>query len=209
MLLCDSAQTVSRERTPEGFLRIRARIARVGVHDYKAGEIGGPPGASPDKIVRVYRPVGAVFDPASMASFAAKPVTLDHPPAMVDSANWKRFAVGHSGAAVSREGDHLAADLIITDAAAVARAEAGAELSNGYWADFVFTPGWTSSGEPYDAVQRNIRGNHIALVDSGRCGPSCRLDGAATLRREIPPDLSLAAARPGRPRVAKPTTGAW
>ncbi len=94
---------------------------------------------------------------------------------MIDSANWKTFAVGHSGASVTREGDHLATELVITDAAAVARAEAGAELSNGYWADFVFAPGKTPNGEDYDAVQRNIRGNHIALVDQGRCGPTCRL----------------------------------
>lgn len=179
MLLYDSAVAVSRERTPEGFLRLRARIARSGLHDYKAGEIGGPPGAAPDTTVRVYRPIGAVFDPASMASFAGKPVTLDHPPAMVDSANWKHFAVGHSGASVTRDGDHLSTDLVITDATAVARAEAGAELSNGYWADFVFKPGRTPAGEPYDAVQQNIRGNHIALVDAGRCGPTCRLDAPA------------------------------
>ncbi len=136
--------------------------------------------------MRVYRPPDEVFDPASLASFAGKPVTLDHPPAMVDSGNWKSFAVGHSGAAVARDGDHLATDLVITDAPAVAKAEQGSELSNGYWADFDFTPGLTPDGEPYDAVQRNIRGNHIALVDQGRCGPSCAgvtagSDAAATI----------------------------
>ncbi len=80
MFLHDAATAVSRELTPEGFLRVKARIGRSGLHDYKAGEIGGPPGAAPDTVVRVYRPVGAVFDAASMASFGGKPVTLDHPP---------------------------------------------------------------------------------------------------------------------------------
>ncbi len=173
MLIHDQATPLSRRRTPEGFLQMRARIGRAGIQDYRAGEIGGPAGAASDSPVRVYRPPVEVFNPASLASFAGKPVTLDHPPAMVDSGNWKQVAVGHSGSSVERDGQHFATDLVVTDAAAVARAEAGSELSNGYWADFDFTPGLTPEGEPYDAVQRNIRGNHIALVDQGRCGPTC------------------------------------
>ena len=173
MLVHDRATPLARRRTPEGFLEMRARIGRAGLHDYRAGEVGGPPGAAPDAPVRVYRPPAQVFDPASMESFAGKAVTLDHPPAMVDSGNWRDHAVGHSGQGVVRDGDHVAADLFIADAAAVAKAEAGAELSNGYWADFDFTPGVTPEGERYDAVQRNIRGNHIAIVDKGRCGASC------------------------------------
>ena len=173
MLVHDQATLLAQKRTPEGFLHIKARIGRAGLQDYKAGEIGGPPGAPPEASVRVYRPPEEVFDPASLASFAGKPVTLEHPPAMVDSGNWKQFAVGHSGGSVSRDGDHLATDLVVTDAAAVDKAQAGSELSNGYWADFDFTPGLTPEGEPFDAVQRKIRGNHIALVDQGRCGPSC------------------------------------
>lgn len=175
MLIHDRATPLQRRRTPEGFLEMRARVGRAGLHDYRAGEIGGPPGLPAEAPVRVYRPPAEVFDPASMASFAGKPVTLGHPPAMVDSGTWRDVAVGHSGQGVVRDGDHVAADLVVTDAAAVARAEGGSELSNGYWADFDFTPGLTPEGEPYDALQRNIRGNHIALVDRGRCGPSCAL----------------------------------
>ena len=141
MFVHDQATPLSRRRTPEGFLHLKARIGRAGLQDYKAGEIGGPPGVAPDTNVRVYRPPDEVFAPASLASFASKPVTLDHPPGMVDSGNWKRFAVGHAGEAVAQDGDHVATDLVLTDAEAVAKADAGAELSNGYWADFHFTPG--------------------------------------------------------------------
>ena len=180
MLIHDSAAATSRTLTPEGFLRVRARIARSGVHLYRAGELGVPDGFAPDGDVRVYRPPDQVFEPDAMASFAGKPVTDRHPPLMVDARNWKRYAIGHSGPEVTREGDHLAADLLITDADAVARAEGGAQLSNGYYADFDFAPGLTPEGEPYDAVQSNIRGNHIALVDAGRCGESCRIGDVAT-----------------------------
>lgn len=178
MLIHDTATAAARTRTPEGFLKVRARIARTGIHLYRAGELGAPDAWDRDGTVRVYRPPEAVFDPEAMRSFALRPVTDEHPPAMVDATNWKRYAVGQSGAAVERDGDHLVADLLITDAEAVRRAEDGAELSNGYLADFDFTPGTTPDGESYDAAQSNIRGNHIALVTAGRCGASCRVGDA-------------------------------
>ena len=179
MLIHDTAIAAARTRTPEGFLKVRARIARTGIHLYRAGELGAPDAWDRDGTVRVYRPPESVFDPEAMGSFALRPVTDEHPPAMVDATNWKRYAVGQSGAAIERDGDHLVADLLITDAEAVRRAEDGAELSNGYLADFDFTPGTTPDGESYDAVQSNIRGNHIALVTAGRCGASCRVGDAA------------------------------
>lgn len=175
MFIRDAAAATSHDVTPEGFLRVRARIGRTGLHDYRAEELGNPVGFRPGQTVRVYRSPEEVFDPASMASFQAKPVTDDHPPQMVDARNWKRYAIGHSGHDVSRDGDHLATDLLIADAGAAGRALAGAELSNGYHADFVFAAGTTPDGDPFDAVQRNIRGNHIALVEAGRCGGSCRI----------------------------------
>ena len=178
MLIRDVAAATSKEVTPEGFLRVRARIGRSGLHDYRAAELGRPQGFAPRDLVRVYRPPEEVFDAASMASFGAKPVTLDHPPGMVDASNWRRYAIGQSGHAVTREGDHLATDLLIADQGGIERALAGAELSNGYVADFIFEPGETPEGDPYDAVQRSIRGNHIALVDAGRCGASCRIGDA-------------------------------
>lgn len=174
MIIRDQAAAIAHAMTPEGFVRLRARIGRAGLHEYSAAELGTPAGFAPQDRVRVYRPPAEVFDPASMASFAGKPVTDDHPPAMVDAGNWRRYAVGHAGEQVVQDGDHLATDLVIADATAADRARAGAALSNGYHADFVFEPGTTPDGEPYDALQRNIRGNHIALVEDGRCGDSCR-----------------------------------
>lgn len=193
MFIRDAAAVTSREVTPEGFLRVRARIGRSGLHDYRADEIGSPAGFAPGDTVRVYRPPDEVFDEASMASFRSKPVTLDHPPEMVDARNWKRYAIGQSGHEVTREGDHLVTHLLIGDAAGAERALAGAQLSNGYYATFDVEPGTTPEGEPYDAVQRDIRGNHVALVDAGRCGGTCRVGDADAcgcgtvedLRREL------------------------
>ncbi|MDE9566872.1 DUF2213 domain-containing protein, partial [Xenorhabdus bovienii] len=43
------------------------------------------------------------------------------------------------------------------------------ELSPGYRCRYEFTPG-LFEGEHYDAIQRDIRGNHLALVEEGRTG---------------------------------------
>jgi hypothetical protein len=52
-----------------------------------------------------------------------------------------------------------------------------AELSVGYYARLDDAPGTTPEGETYDAIQREIRGNHLALLPAGqaRGGRSVRL----------------------------------
>ena len=53
------------------------------------------------------------------------------------------------------------------------------ELSLGYTADVEMVSGFTNRGEQYDAIQRNIRVNHVALVDQGRANQELRIgDGA-------------------------------
>ena len=49
------------------------------------------------------------------------------------------------------------------------------ELSGGYACDLAIEDGTTPAGEAYQAVQRNIRGNHVALVDHARAGPDARI----------------------------------
>ena len=48
------------------------------------------------------------------------------------------------------------------------------ELSLGYFCEYDLTPG-EYHGVHYDAVQRGLRGNHIALVDNGRMGHDVRV----------------------------------
>jgi hypothetical protein len=59
------------------------------------------------------------------------------------------------------------------------------ELSCGYTCDLDPTPG-EYQGERYDAIQRNIRGNHVALVTRGRAGPTARirLDAEGAVMKE-------------------------
>lgn len=162
--------------TPEGFLDCSAKISRVGIQEYYAFELGELfTDRDAFSIIRVYRPADEVFKSAALDSFSRKPVTVGHPWDGVNASNVKDVQVGFSGEKMERQGDFMVGTLRIQDAGAVNRVQRGeGELSAGYSCDVTREAG-TFEGQAYDAVQRNIIGNHIALVDAGRCGPLCRV----------------------------------
>lgn len=160
------------KRLADGRLRAEGWVSRCGVFEYRDSD---------GKVRREYRPPDEVFHQDALASFASVPVTDDHPPESISSKNARKFTVGMIGEVIRRDGDHIAASLVIFDDATIAKMERGkVQLSCGYVADVVVEDGVTPDGERYDAVQRNIRGNHVALVDVGRAGPSAsvRMDAA-------------------------------
>jgi hypothetical protein len=175
--------------TKEGFLLCEGvPIARTTERDapmmYAPGEV--PVSAGPDGIIKVDRLSGDVFDPVAMASFTGKPVVRRHPPdGDVNPVNWKDLAVGivqNPRRGEGFEDDLLLADLLVTDADAIAAVRNGErEVSCGYDADYEETG-------PGRARQLNIIGNHVALVEHGRCGPRCSIGDNAmpmTLKERI------------------------
>jgi hypothetical protein len=113
-----------------------------------------------------------VFAPNTVASFEGKPVTLDHPEEFVTPESWRELSRGVAQNLRRGEGkssDLLLADLLITDKEAIAAVRNGLrEISCGYDADYEETA-------PGVGRQINIIGNHVALVDRGRCGPRCKI----------------------------------
>lgn len=112
-----------------------------------------------------YRPPDEAFDQESLDSIKGKPITLGHP-GMVSADNADKMPI--IGAAVSggyRDGEAIRADITIFQLPTDAR-----ELSCGYSLDLDESPGVTPAGEHYDAIQRNVRVNHIAVVAKGRAG---------------------------------------
>lgn len=169
----------SRVTLDNGFLKVRAKLSRTGIQEYLAAELGLTD-RPPNTVIRVWRPDEEVFKPESMASFAGKPVTDNHPANGVTKDNAKSLMRGWSGEKVDQEGIFTAADLIIADAGLIAKVEAGkVEISNGYGCELELRSGTTPGGETFDAIQRNIFGNHIAVVDAGRCGADCRIQDHA------------------------------
>lgn len=155
-----------------GAYRFRATVARTGLQTYH--DAAGRP-------IREYRDQSEVFAAESLESLGSVAVTVNHPPEGVDSETWRSDAVGHVSdrepRRVTIDGeDWIEADLIVSDAATLKRIEAGdlVEISMGYTADVVF------DADPqgrYDAVQRNIRFNHAALLppNHARAGRQARL----------------------------------
>ena len=156
-------------KTPQGGLIVDANLSRVGVFKYQM-----PDGS----VRREYRPQDEVFNPDSMNSFAHAPVTDDHP-GRVDANNWRKVAVGHVAGAPGRKDRFLAGTLHIQHADTIAKIEKGelVELSCGYECRVDPTSGVSPEGETYDAIQRDVRGNHVALGPKGwgRAGPEVRL----------------------------------
>lgn len=184
MLIIDTVSLGDARTTADGYMVADARIARTGIQQYLGSEMGRPDLS----VVRVYRPEDEVFAKDALASMAHRPVTLDHPAEPVTAANWKVHSVGQVGADVARDGEFVRVPLVLMDQAAIDAVRAGKrQLSVGYMAEIDWTAGVTADGKPYDAVQRRIRANHLAVVDAARAGPACRIgDSWSTRNSEIP-----------------------
>ena len=163
----DRASYKKPTRQANGYLRADATLTRIGVFEYQLAD---------GTTRRELRLPEEVFHADSLSSFSMVPVTDEHPPEALTAENTRKFQVGMVGEHPRADGDHVLASILITDKAIVADIETGKrrELSCGYNCDLEATPGeW--NGQRYDAIQRNIRGNHVALVSKGRAGPEARV----------------------------------
>lgn len=172
MQFTDAAPIAGVRMTRDGYAVAEVRAARTGIQQYAGAEVGRPDLA----VVNVYRPPESVFANDSMASYGFKPVTINHPAAGVTADSWKALAVGVVGGDVVRDGGFVKVPLALMDAAAIKAVQDGTrEISMGYVCDLAFEDGVTPEGERYQAIQKDIRINHLALVPKGRAGPQCRL----------------------------------
>lgn len=182
MFLSDALTLDAPRRTSDGFLAVRARAAKSGVYVYSGAEVDpdNEHGLRDAASVNVLRDEATVFSPSSVRSFIGKPITDDHPSEAVTASNWRDHSRGVVMGAL-RDGDHLAFDLVLMDAATIAKVEAGkAQLSNGYSATLTHGDFTAADGTKCQFRQDNVVGNHCAIVDRGRAGPSCRIGDAAT-----------------------------
>lgn len=154
-------------RTAQG-IRATARLTRTGIFEYH-----GPNGEPFDEL----RPEAEVFDRRSLATLKGAPLTIGHP-AEVNAGNWSELSVGHVADDVRRDGIFVTATVLIFDAETCARVESGdlRELSCGYEVDVERAAG-DHDGQHYDAIQRRIRYNHVAMggTDWGRAGRDVRV----------------------------------
>lgn len=94
---------------------------RTGIQDYLGYEVDpdNAHGLRDKSTVKVYRPESEVFKADSLATFAAAPVTVDHPSTPVTADNWRALGVGEINGDVVRDGQRVRVPIIVRDATAV------------------------------------------------------------------------------------------
>ena len=163
--------TFAATKTAEGFIRDTPIVGRTGILVYSNAD---------GTERREYRPPEEAFAADSLASLMGKPITIGHK-AFVTAGNAAKVApVGSVLSAGRQDGNAIRADIVIYNLDTDAR-----ELSCGYSLNLDETPGITPEGEHYDAIQRNIVYNHVALVPQGRAGIArLNMDGSQIIDDE-------------------------
>jgi hypothetical protein len=160
--------------THQGFLRVESVIGRPGVLTY----------TQPDGTVRrELRPPEELQKAASLDTAVGIPVTNGHPiraAIPLNPQNVRKYEVGHTGDQVSFDGKNIKTLVMVKDQYALKEIGDGKiQLSPAYFKELDYTSGvWEDEQgqkHSYDAIQREIRYDHVAIVKAGRAGSSVAL----------------------------------
>lgn len=160
----------NRIKDGNGWVEIKGNpLSKEGVFDYSGAQISDQ--LIPDKIYKVYRPAQELSTQECMESFKLIPWTDEH--AMLGEyytdPGYKGIE-GVIGEEIYFEEGYLKGNIkVFTQKLANLIEKGKKELSIGYNCVYDIVSG-VFNGQKYDVIQRNIRGNHIALVNEGRSG---------------------------------------
>lgn len=159
-----------------GFYEIKDNpLSKAGIFDYLGSKIPGAP--DPDKFYKVFRSPEELSDPECIDSFKLVPWINDHVMLGEEGDGYtppeKKGVGGVTGENIYYDAktDILRGNIKCFSSAHKTLIDSGKdELSLGYRCVYSWESGeW--NGQSYDVAQRKIRGNHLASVDEGRCGP--------------------------------------
>jgi len=158
-----------------GYLHVGVNnISKATVNPYNGDEIQD---MAPGVVIDPKQVYFLLRDPEELAraarTFNNLPLLDFHEPISAEEFDEKReFVVGSTGDQAQFVSPFLQNSLVVWDAGAIGRIDSRqqVELSCAYRYEIDMTPG-TFEGVAYDGVMRNLRGNHVALVDEGRAGP--------------------------------------
>ena len=146
-------------------------LTKVGVFPYYGQQIS--PNLEPDKLYMVYRPAEEIASEEALKTLELLPVIEDHAmlgtrPGMIPPE--EKGIQGITGTNVHYEDGVVYGDVkIFTEYLKNVINSGKHEISMGYFCDYDYSSGYYN-GQRYDVIQRNLRGNHIAIVDKGRMG---------------------------------------
>lgn len=153
-----------------GYLVIKNnKIAKAGVFEYLGREISDKLPAG--EIYKVFRPWEELKKTAK--DFEGMPVKFGHE--WVEPSK-RDLKIGSISGEVKAEEPYLTADIKIYDKGAIeaVTGEGIVDLSPGYSAKYTAEAG-EYNGEKYDFMQRDIKYNHLAVVDKGRSGKDVKI----------------------------------
>jgi len=151
----------------DGRLKADVKVSRIGIFVYR-NEDGS--------LRRELRHPDEVFKQDSLRTAEMIPITLGHPEAgLVTSENSEQLQVGQTGEKVRVDSPWMTSTITVNQERAIDNIRAGnQELSLGYTLTLDETPGeW--DGQQYDAIQRSIEYNHLAIVPNARAGSEARV----------------------------------
>ena len=142
-------------------------------------------GLDPHKMYYGYRPASELEK--AVETFNGLPLLLHHHPESAQRPQ-KEYRVGSVGTSAVWNPPYIDNALSVTDKVGIQAINDGyaREISSAYQYEPDFTKG-EFEGTPYHFVMRNIRGNHVALVEKGRAGPDVVVADAQLLnpKKEI------------------------
>lgn len=148
-------------------------ISKVGVFPYLGRSISDE--CEPDKIYYVFRSADTLRASESTWDNPPKPFINDHEMLGEGFSKIDDRPVQGVIHNPSFEGDVLYADIsVYSESLKDAIANGKKELSLGYFCKYRKEKG-VYKGQAYDYVQEDMVGNHIALVDNGRCGSDVKV----------------------------------
>ena len=154
-------------KTKEGYIKGMAIVTRTGIFKYIDNQ---------GNIRLELRHPDDILNEDSLESLKQIPITVEHPTVLVDATNAKNLSVGLTGETVKVDGENIKTTVTITSLDGITAVENGKEeLSLGYTLDLEEEQG-IYNGQPYTHRQKNIRYNHLAIVERGRAGANARLN---------------------------------
>jgi hypothetical protein len=181
-------------------------LSKAGVFPYKGSSINAP---DPNKTYMVYRPAEELANPETINSFRLVPFVIDHTmlagpnsekPGYVPAEQKGVHGVIGDNIYFNAEDNTLYGNLkCFSTSAPKAMANGKVDLSLGYHCQYIYAPGIAPDGTAYEYVQRNMRGNHVALVADGRCGDDVSVMDELTIcfdEKDIIPMASLKVRNP-------------
>lgn len=154
------------------------KLTKTGVFPYLNKTVGVP-GKKAEDIVWVYRPYDEITNSDVLEKLNTMPLPLTDEHEMLGEGATPAEQKGVDGVFYnvrpSEDGESIIGDLTIYSETMKDEIEHGKkELSLGYYVNYEFESG-VYNGKHYDAIQRNIKPNHLALVKKGRAGSDVKV----------------------------------